>query len=88
METAAVEPGNEPMCNEHDAEQPQCNWRLLAARTHALAQKVGIKRDERRHEDRRQNGKIEPEAGIANVPAAAEQRGSGKHDEQRRLDIG
>ena len=38
METATVEPGNDPMREQNEGEDPQRERRLLAARSHAFAQ--------------------------------------------------
>ena len=42
METATVEPGNDPMHEQNEREDPQRERRLLAARPHAFAQEVKL----------------------------------------------
>jgi len=62
METAAVEPGDDPMQSQDQGEQAQCQRRALAARTHPFAQQVRIEESERRRHDGRENRDIDPEA--------------------------
>jgi RNA polymerase-interacting CarD/CdnL/TRCF family regulator len=44
METATVEPGNDPMHEQNQRKDPQRERRLLAARPQAFAQEVWIER--------------------------------------------
>src|SRR5215204_4311267 len=70
METAAVEPSNEPMHEQNERENPQGERRLLATRPHAFAQEVRVERSERNDHDDREDCEIGPKAGTAIVPAA------------------
>jgi hypothetical protein len=51
METATVEPGNDPMHEQNEREDPQRERQLLAARSHAFAQEVRIEHRERNDHD-------------------------------------
>ena len=88
METAAVEPGDDPMQNQDQGEQAQRQRRPLTARTHALTQQPGIEEGERSHHHGCENCDIDPEAENFEGAGGGEQGDRVEQDEQRRLDIG
>ena len=72
METAAVEPGNDPMHEQNQREDPQRERRLLAARPPAFAQEVRIERRKRNDHDDGEDCEIRTQnPGMATVPAIA-----------------
>src|SRR5262245_2178183 len=81
MEAATVEPGNDPMHEQNQREDPQRERRLFAARPHAFAQEVRIKRRERNDHDDGEDCEIRPKARDGDRAGCYEQCGGrGDHD--------
>src|SRR5215470_16995733 len=82
METATVEPGNDPMHEQNEREDLQRERRLLAARPHAFAQEVRIERHERNDHDDGEDCEIRPKARDGDRAGCCEQCG-GRADHER-----
>src|SRR5262245_30785157 len=81
METATVEPGNDPMHEQNQRKDPQRERRLLAARLHAFAQEVRIERRERNDHDDDEDCEIRPKARDGDRAGRCEQcDGRGDHE--------
>src|SRR5262249_52110831 len=87
METATVEPGNDPMHEQNEREEPQREWWLLAARPHAFAQEVRIERHERKDHDDGEDCEIDPKAGYGDSAGRCEQCGGRGDHEQGCLEV-
>src|SRR5262245_54821513 len=87
METATVEPGNDPMHEQNQREDPQRERRLLAARPHAFAQEVRIERRERNDHDDGEDCEIRPKARDGDRAGRSEQRGGRGDHEQACLEV-
>jgi hypothetical protein len=62
METATVEPGNDPMHEQNKREDSQRDRQFLAARSHAFTQEVRIERRKRNDRDDGEDCKIDPKS--------------------------
>ena len=72
MKTATVVPGNDPMHEQNEREDPQRERRFLASRPHAFAQEVRIERREGNDPDDGEDCEIRTQnPGMATVPAIA-----------------
>src|SRR5262249_5487147 len=87
METATVEPGNDPMREQNQREDPQPERRCLAARPHAFAQEVRIERRERNNHDDGEDCEIRPKARDGERAGCCEQYGSRGDHEQACLEV-
>src|SRR5262245_56776952 len=87
METATVEPGNDPMHEQNQREDPQRERRLLAARPHAFAQEVRIERRERNDHDDGEDCEIRPKARDGDRASCCEQCGGRGDHEQACLEV-
>src|SRR5262245_9279275 len=87
METATVEPGNDPMYEQYEREDSQREWRLLAARLHAFTQEVRIERSKRNDHDDGENCEIGPKARDSDRAGRCEQCGGRGDQEQACLEI-
>src|SRR5262249_24370134 len=87
MKTATVEPGNDPVHEQNEREDSQRERRLLAARPHALAQKVRIERRERNDHDDGEDCEIGPKARDGDRAGRGEQCGSRRDQEEAWLEI-
>src|SRR5262249_20101547 len=82
METATVEPGNDPMHEQNEGEDPQRERRLLAARPHAFPQEVRIERGKRNDDDDGEDCEIGPKARDGDRTGRCEQC-DGRADHER-----
>ena len=87
METATVEPGNDPMHEQNEREDPQREWRLLAARPHAFTQEVRIERSKRNDHDDGEDCEIDPKARDGDRAGRRKQCGGRSEHEQACLEI-
>src|SRR5262245_54682951 len=87
METATVEPGNNPMHEQYEREDPQRERRLLAARPHAFTQEVRIERRERNDYGGGENCEIGPKVRDGDRAGRCEQCGGRGDQEQACLEI-
>src|SRR5262249_29342709 len=87
METATVEPGNDPMHEQNQREDPQRERRLLAARPHAFAQEVRIERRERNDHDDSEDCEIRPKARDGDRAGCCEQCGGRGDHEKGCLEV-
>src|SRR5262249_36393831 len=87
METATVEPGNDPMHEQNQREDSQRERRLLAARPHAFAQEVRIERRERNDHDDSENCEIRPKVRDGDRSGCSEQCGGRGEHEQACLEV-
>src|SRR5262245_14214074 len=87
METATVEPGNDPMHEQNEREDPQRERRLLAARPHAFAQEVRIEHSERNDHDDGEDCEIRPKAWDGDRAGCCEQCGGRRDHEQACLEV-
>src|SRR5262245_27066673 len=87
METATVEPGNDPMHEQNQREDPERVRRLLAARPHAFAQEVRIECRERNDHDGGENCEIRPKARDGDRAGCREQCGGCGNHEQTCLEV-
>src|SRR5262245_8870913 len=87
METATVEPGNNPMHEQNEREDPQRERRLLASRSHAFAQKVWIECRKRNDHDDGEDCEIDPKARDGDCAGRYEQCGSRGDHEQGCLEV-
>src|SRR5262245_66461956 len=88
METATVEPGNDPMHEYNEREDPQRERRLLAARPHAFTQEVRIERSKRNDHDDGEDCEIGPKARDGDRAGSGEQCGGRGDHEQAGLEVG
>src|SRR5262245_46795515 len=87
METTTVEPGNDPMHEQNEREDPQRERRLLAARPHAFAQEVRIERRERNDHDGGQDCEIGPKSWDGDRTGRCEQCDGSADHEQACLEV-
>src|SRR5262249_25078575 len=87
MEAPTVEPGNDPMHEQNQREDPQRERRLPAAPPHAVAQQVRIERRERNDHDDGENCEICPKARDGDRAGCCEQCGGRGDDEQTCLEV-
>src|SRR5262245_54989132 len=87
METATVEPRNDPMHEQNEREDPERERRLLAARPHTFAQEVRIERRERNDHDGGEDCEIGPKAKDGDSAGCCEQCDAGGDHEQACLKV-
>src|SRR5262249_51347831 len=87
METATVEPGNDPMHEQNQREDPQRERRFLAAWPHAFAQEARIEHRERNDHDDGEDCEIRPKARDGDRAGCYEQRGGRGDNEQTCLEV-
>jgi hypothetical protein len=87
METATVEPGNDPMHEQNEREDPERERRVLAARPHTFAQEVRIERRERNDHDDGEDCEIGPKARNGDRAGRCEQCGGPGDHEQSCLKV-
>jgi hypothetical protein len=87
METATVEPGNDPMHEQNERKDPQRERRLLAPRPHAFTQEVWIERSKRNDHDDGEDCEIGPKARDGDRAGRCEQCCCGGDHEQACLEI-
>src|SRR5262245_4040104 len=87
METATVEPGNDPMHEQNQRKDPQRERRLLAARPQAFAQEVRIERRKRNDHDDGEDCEIRPKARDGDPAGRCEQCGGRGDHEQACLEV-
>src|SRR5262245_5584197 len=87
METATVEPGNDPMHEQNQRKGSQRERRLLAARPQAFAQEVRIERRKRNDYDDGEDCEIRPKARDGDRAGRCEQCGGRGDHEQACLEV-